>query len=164
MAVEETHAGDVRRYSNEKADIEKVEQISEVSHTPNVLENGLGEAVAITWKTWAVIFVSRPPPHTHEDVILTVDRSCLRLSAFRSGLFQQPQRSKANFPSCLTTHRPWPGIFPLTQLAMQSASLSLVQTLISSVDDCSYFLETSAAVSGSSSQQLHQMQHNSRPD
>ena len=44
-------------YLLEKVDIEQVEQVSNVSR-PEILENREGESVTITWKTWAVIFVS----------------------------------------------------------------------------------------------------------
>lgn len=61
MAAEEVGNDVQRPLSTEKHDIERVEQVSDYSPTPEVLQNSEGEAVAITWKTWAVIFVSPNP-------------------------------------------------------------------------------------------------------
>ena len=58
MAVEVVEDGEVpRSYSTEKRDIEQVEQVSDTSPPFETLQNREGESVAITWKTWAVIFV-----------------------------------------------------------------------------------------------------------
>jgi hypothetical protein len=58
MAVEEFRPnGHERSLSTEKHDIERVENVSD-TYTPEILQNNEGEAVSITWKTWAVIFVS----------------------------------------------------------------------------------------------------------
>lgn len=57
MAVEEVHPdGAVRPYSSEKQDVERIDIIPD-SPPPTVLQNYDGESVAITWKTWFVIFV-----------------------------------------------------------------------------------------------------------
>ena len=59
MAVEETKADVAQpRYSTEKQDIERIEQVSDISPAPEVLQNAEGESTALTWKTWFVIFVS----------------------------------------------------------------------------------------------------------
>jgi hypothetical protein len=58
MAVQGVRAdGDQRSLSTEKHDIERIENVSK-DYTPETLQNSEGEAVNITWKTWAVIFVS----------------------------------------------------------------------------------------------------------
>lgn len=58
MAAPEVHIGDHDRSSMEKADIERIEQVSDIptpTHQP--LQNEEGEVVTITPKTWFVIFV-----------------------------------------------------------------------------------------------------------
>ncbi|KAF2790607.1 MFS general substrate transporter [Melanomma pulvis-pyrius CBS 109.77] len=57
MATEEVGNDVERPLSTEKHDIERVEQVSDYSPSPEILQNSEGESVAITWKTWAVIFV-----------------------------------------------------------------------------------------------------------
>ena len=58
MAIEGVRSDGVQRsLSTKKHDIEKIENVSE-DYTPEILQNSEGEAVSITWKTWAVIFVS----------------------------------------------------------------------------------------------------------
>lgn len=59
MAVTHMSEGDAtyRQPSVEKADIEKIEQLSDVATPPRTLQNQDGETVTITWKTWFVIFV-----------------------------------------------------------------------------------------------------------
>jgi MFS family permease len=59
MAVEDFHVhddGTVRPYSTEKHDVEHIDVMPD-SPPPTVLQNDHAEAVAITWKTWFVIFV-----------------------------------------------------------------------------------------------------------
>ena len=69
MAVEETQIGAQRPVSIEKQDVEKIDHVSEYSG-PEALQNSEGEAVTITWKTWAVIFVRSCLP-IPRDTILT---------------------------------------------------------------------------------------------
>ncbi|KAH7121050.1 fungal trichothecene efflux pump [Dendryphion nanum] len=58
MAVEETKADGLQsRSSIEKQDIERIEQVSDISPAPDALQNAEGESVTLTWKTWFVIFV-----------------------------------------------------------------------------------------------------------
>ena len=58
MAGEDTHEMEERprTYSTDKDNIEKVEQLSDVSPRPDI-PNSAQDTVSITWKTWAVIFV-----------------------------------------------------------------------------------------------------------
>jgi MFS family permease len=57
MAVEEVHHdGAVRSYSTEKHDVEYIDVVPD-SPSPTALQNADEESVAITWKTWFVIFV-----------------------------------------------------------------------------------------------------------
>jgi MFS family permease len=55
MAVEELGHSHARASSLEKQDVERIDIVA--SPPPTVLQNGDGESVTITWKTWFVIFI-----------------------------------------------------------------------------------------------------------
>ncbi|KAK7186722.1 hypothetical protein DPSP01_001075 [Paraphaeosphaeria sporulosa] len=55
MAAEELDNSHVRASSLEKQDVERIDVVA--SPPPTVLQNGDGESVTITWKTWFVIFI-----------------------------------------------------------------------------------------------------------
>ncbi|KAL5402383.1 hypothetical protein PMIN06_002081 [Paraphaeosphaeria minitans] len=55
MAAERLDKSHLRASSLEKQDVEKIDVVA--SPPPTVLQNGEGESVIITWKTWFVIFV-----------------------------------------------------------------------------------------------------------
>jgi hypothetical protein len=163
MAVEETRTDEVQS-PDEKADIEKVEQVSEVSHTPKVLDNNLEDAVEITWKTWAVIFVGRSWSQVYICALLIVIRFSPQLSVFPSGLFRLLPPSKASSQLFSMTQHLWPGIFPHTPLETHLDFSSLAQTQTSSVEGSFYFSETRAVALDSLLLLLHQVLCNSPPD
>ena len=160
MAVEETHEP-VRSYSTEKHDAEKVEQVSDVTAPPGALHNAEGEAVSVTWKTWAVIFVSHLNRIFHPAAEL--DRSSPLPSVCHSGLCRPLPRFKPNSPLLSVTQLQWPGMYLHTPLVMHSDSCLLAPTLIFLVVDSSCSLEMLYAALGLSSRRPHMVPANSLP-
>ena len=161
MAVEEQTVDEpVRSYSTEKQDIEKIEQVADISPHSGGLQNRDGESVSVTWKTWAVIFVSLSPSRSYPRFLITF-RFCHPPSGCPSGLSPPLPLYKRSFPSLLETPLPWLGMFPPIQQATRSDSCSLEPTRIFLVDVFSCSSEMLLAASDSSSPQPQVAQANS---